>query len=124
MLADEVDGAVVLKATKAVAAGEELFLDYKPGVLHRPDASLFLYGFVQVGCGGWHGPLLAYMAACVASAGGDWLSRTCALQSARWNAVHALGLARVSGGEMSEGETSEGRNWMVLLHRSWFNRSQ
>ncbi|GAB4820914.1 hypothetical protein N2152v2_007960 [Parachlorella kessleri] len=44
---DEVDGSVVLKATKAVAAGEELLIDYKPGVLHRPDASLFLYGFVQ-----------------------------------------------------------------------------
>lgn len=33
-------------ATRAIAAGEELTVAYKAAGLHRPDASLFLYGFL------------------------------------------------------------------------------
>lgn len=38
--------AVLLKAVRPIAQGEELFVRYKTGILHRDDASLFLYGFI------------------------------------------------------------------------------
>lgn len=41
------DGAsVLLLAKRPILAGEEVSLAYKEGVLHRPDASLALYGFL------------------------------------------------------------------------------
>lgn len=45
-LADNGSKLLLLLATRPIAAGEELTLQYKAGVLHRPDASLLLYGFL------------------------------------------------------------------------------
>ncbi|KAL4447370.1 hypothetical protein ABPG77_007403 [Micractinium sp. CCAP 211/92] len=44
--ADDGSKFLLLLATRPIAAGEEITLQYKSRVLHRPDASLLLYGFL------------------------------------------------------------------------------
>lgn len=45
-LREEEDGAVVLRATHPIKSGEAITTDYQGDVIHRPDMSLFVYGFV------------------------------------------------------------------------------
>eukprot|EP00887_Chlorella_sp_A99_P005746 scaffold1.g5746.t1 len=46
---------VLQKATRSILEGEQIFNNYQPGVIHRPDQSLYIYGFVAGGVA----PLLA-----------------------------------------------------------------
>lgn len=46
--ADDGKATLLLRATRAIAAGEELTDSYMQGVLHRPDAALFHYGFLPL----------------------------------------------------------------------------
>lgn len=40
-------GTLKLRALRPIAKGEEIRIDYQPGVVHRNDMSLLVYGFVQ-----------------------------------------------------------------------------
>jgi len=42
--AAEAKSSIVVKAKRSIQVGEELTWDYHPGMSHRPDVSLYIYG--------------------------------------------------------------------------------